>query len=124
MVRRRKQAKASGTKGDRPTLTLKIRPDTRSPLVSLPAEIQCIITSHVSTLVTPLAILQKQGDYHANRFALACSTSRPQSPFLYLQDLECSCSPHTIQYHRVEGSAAMESAPFSRKSSGIFIRRP
>lgn len=50
MVRRRKQAKASGTKGDRPTLTLKIRPDTRSPLVSLPAEIQCIITSHLVQL--------------------------------------------------------------------------
>lgn len=99
MVRRRKQVKPRGAKRDRSenTLIQESCLDTRSPLVGLPAEIQGIITSHVST---PLGnAIQTHGGYRANEFALARPISRPQSPLLYLQDLECGCSPHTLPHH-------------------------
>lgn len=51
MVYRRKQSKPNGAERSRlqATLTIKNSPDKRSPLVALPAEVQGIITSHVST---------------------------------------------------------------------------
>ena len=120
MVRRRKQLKPSGAQRHTAEASL-TSPDTRSPLVSLPAEIQGIITSNVST---PLSnAIHLDGGYYANGIALARSISRPQSPLLYVQDLECACPSNTLPHRRVEGSAAMESAPFARKSSRIFIGR-
>ena len=124
MVRRRKQLKPSG--GDKnpyeSTMTINSCLDTRSPLVALPVEIQGIIASHVST---PLRnAIHMYGGYPANTIAIACSISRSQSPLLYVQDLECGCSPYTLPHHRVESSATMESAPFARKAPRVFIGRP
>lgn len=92
MVRQRKQLKPRGAQGSHPEATPTVNncPDTRSPLVALPAEIQGIITSHVST---PLSNdIQMYGGYQANGF-VACPISRPQPPLLYVQDLECGCPP-------------------------------
>lgn len=124
MVQRRKQLKPSGPERDRPEANLFLRscPDTKSPLVALPAEIHGIITSLV---ITPLSnAIQTYGGYDANSIVLARSTPRPQSSLLYVQDLECRCPPYTLPHHRIEGSAAMESAPFAREPSRIFIGRP
>lgn len=84
MVRPRKQLKSSGTGGGRTESTVApgTCPDTGPPLVSLPAEIQCIITSYVNT---PLSnALRAYAGYHANGSTLACSITRPEPPLLYV----------------------------------------
>ena len=77
MVGRRKQLKPNSAKGDRPEdiTNLQSYADTRLSLVALPAEIQGIITSHVSTPRSNAN--QTYGGYHANKPTLACSTPRP-----------------------------------------------
>lgn len=114
MVRQRKQ-RADKNKPES-TLTTNSCPDTTSPLLALPVDIQGIITSHVSTPVRNA--IQMYGGYHANTIALACSS---QSPLLYVQDLKCGRSPYTLPHHRVEGSATIESTPFAPR---VFIGKP
>ena len=122
MVRQRKQRKPNSAEGDRSEVALTIQScrGTRSPLVALPAELQGIIISHVSTSLCNDPIYVRS---YAYGIALACSIPGSQSPLLYLQDPECGCSPYTLPHYRVEGSAAMELAPFAGKASCIFIGR-
>ena len=81
MVGGRRQRKSSRAGGKSAELTMSA-PDTTSPLVSLPPEIQGIITSYVS-LPTSNAV-EAYIYYFANGALLACSIPRPEPPLLHL----------------------------------------
>ena len=81
MVGGRRQRKSSrdGGKRSEPTMSA---PDTNSPLMSLPPEIQGIIISYVSKPTSYAA--EAYTYYFANRVDLACSITRPEPPLLHL----------------------------------------
>ena len=77
--RQRKSSTAGGGKRSEPTMNA---PDTKSPLVSLPPEIQGIIVSYVSTSTSNA--VEAYTYYFANWVVLACSITRPEPPLLHL----------------------------------------
>lgn len=81
MVGGRRQRKSSRAGGKNPELIMSA-PDTTSPLVSLPPEIQGIITNYVSLLTSNAA--EAYTYYFANWALLACSITRPEPPLLHL----------------------------------------
>ncbi len=66
MVRQRKKLKSgrAGGDGSEHTVALSSCPNTRSPLVALPAEIQSIITSYVNSPLNNA--VRNHEDYFAN----------------------------------------------------------
>ena len=116
--RRQRKSSRAGGKSSEPTLSA---PDTKSPLVSLPPEIQGIIISYVSTPTSDTAKAYKY--YFANRYDLACSITRPEPPLLHLQDFKCNCSPYTLPHYRAEGSTAVGSTSFPGESPCILVGR-